>query len=63
VGGHHEQEGSSSAVMSAMYAVMRMFYSYQETYVGCMLEVQKAQAAQRRLRGRVRKHRRAARQG
>ena len=47
--------------MSAMYAVMRMFYSRQDSYINCMQELQRAQAAQRRMRGRVRRHRRAVR--
>ena len=47
--------------MSAMYAVMRMFYSHQDSYINCMLELQRAQAAQRGMRARVRRHRRAVR--
>ena len=47
--------------MSAMYAVMKMFYSRQDSYINCMQELQRAQAAQRRMRGRVRRHRRAVR--
>ena len=54
-----ERARSSSAAMSAMYAVMRMFYSHQDSYVSCMLELQRAQAIQRRMRARVRRHRRA----
>ena len=56
-----ERAGSSSAAMSAMYAVMRMFYSRQDSYINCMLELQRAQAAQRRMRACVRRHRRALR--
>ena len=37
-----ERVGSSSATMSAMYVVMRMFYSCQDSYVNCMLELQRA---------------------
>jgi len=44
-----------------MYAVMKMFYSRQDSYINCMLELQRAQAAQRRMRARVRRHRRAVR--
>ena len=44
-----------------MYAVMKMFYSRQDRYISCMQELQRAQAAQRRLRGHVRRHRRAVR--
>ena len=47
--------------MSAMYAVMRMFYSRQDSYINCMLELQRAKAAQRQMCARVRRHRRAIR--
>ena len=47
--------------MSAMYAVMRMFYAHQDSYINCMQELQRAQAAQRKMRARVRRHRRAVR--
>ena len=40
-----ERARSSSAAMSAMYAIMRMFYSRQDSYINCMLELQRAQAA------------------
>ena len=33
---------SKNAAMSAMYAVMRMFYSRQDSYINCMLELQRA---------------------
>jgi hypothetical protein len=56
-----ERAGSSDAAMSAIYAVLKMFYSRQDSYVGCMLELQRAQAAQRRLRVHVHRHKRAAR--
>ena len=56
-----ERARSSSATMSAMYEVMRMFYSCQDSYVNCMLELQRAQATQYRMRARVRRHRRALR--
>ena len=56
-----ERARSSSAAMSAMYEVMRMFYSWQDSYVNCMLELQRAHAAQRRMRSRVCRHRRALR--
>ena len=47
--------------MSAMYVVMRMFYSHQDSYINYMQELQRAQAAQRKMRARVRRHRRAVR--
>ena len=47
--------------MSAMYAVMKMFYSCQDSYISCMQELQRAQAAQRRMRGHVHMHRRVVR--
>ena len=56
-----ERARSSNAAMSAMYVVMRMFYSRQDSYINCMLELQRAQAAQRRMRACVRRHRRAVR--
>ena len=56
-----ERAGSSNAAMSAMYAIMTMFYSHQDSYINCMQELQRAQAAQRRLRGHVRRHQRAVR--
>ena len=56
-----ERAGSSNATMSAMYVVMRMFYSRQDSYISCMQELQRAQAAQRRMRGCVRRHQRAVR--
>ena len=37
-----ERAGSSNATMSAMYAVMRMFYSHQDSYISCMQELQRA---------------------
>ena len=61
VGDRDERAGSINAAMSAMYAVMKMFYSRQDSYISCMLELQRAQAAQCRLRGRVRRHQRAVR--
>ena len=56
-----ERARSSSAAMSAMYAVMKMFYSRQDSYISCMLELLREQDAQRRLRGHMRRHRRAVR--
>ena len=47
--------------MSAIYAIMRMFYSRQDSYISCMQQLQRAQAAQRRMRGHVRRHQRAVR--
>ena len=37
-----ERVGSSNAAMSAMYVVMRMFYSRQDSYISCMQELQRA---------------------
>ena len=37
-----ERARSSNAAMSAMYAVMRMFYSRQDSYINYMLELQRA---------------------
>ena len=47
--------------MSAMYAVMKMFYSRQDSYISCMQELQRAHATQRRMRVRVRRHKRTVR--
>ena len=47
--------------MSVMYAVMRMFYSRQDSYISCMQELQRAHATQRRMRVRVRRHKRTVR--
>ena len=37
---HDERAMSSSAAMSAMFAILKMFYSRQDSYVSCMLELQ-----------------------
>ena len=37
-----ERAGSSNATMSAMYVVMMMFYSHQDSYISCMQELQRA---------------------
>ena len=37
-----ERAGSSNAAMSVMYAVVRMFYSRQDSYISCMQELQRA---------------------
>ena len=47
--------------MSAMYAVMKMFSSRQDSYIHYMQELQRAQTTQRRLRGCVCRHQRAVR--
>ena len=47
--------------MSAMYAVVRMFYSRQDSYISYMQDLQRAHAAQRRMQGHVRRHRRTVR--
>ena len=56
-----ERVGSSNAAMSVMYAVMMMFYSRQDSYISCMQELHRAQAAQCWMRGHVCRHRRAVR--
>ena len=37
-----ERVGSSNTAMSAMYAIMKMFYSRQDSYISCMQELQRA---------------------
>ena len=37
-----ERAGSSNATTSAMYAVMKMFYARQDSYITCMQELQRA---------------------
>jgi len=59
---HDERAENSSAAMSAMFVVLKMFCSYRDSYVSCMLELQQAQATQRQLCGRVHRHQRAARE-
>ena len=39
---YDEQAESSSAAMSAMFTVLKMFYSCQDSYISCMLELQRA---------------------
>ena len=56
-----ERAGSSNAATSALYAVMKMFYSRQDSYISCMQELQRAQAAQRMMRECVHRHKRAVR--
>jgi len=53
--------------MSAMFVVMKMFYGRQDTrdfcqesYTTCMDKLMRAEAAQRKLKKRVRKHKKAA---
>ena len=55
--------------MSAMFAVMKMFYArqdtqdfWQESYTSCMDRLMRAEATQRKLRKHVRKHKKAARE-
>ena len=50
-----------------MFAVMKMFYTHQDTlnfwqesYTTCMDKLMRAKAAQRKLKKRVRKHKKAA---
>ena len=62
-----ERADSSSPAMSAMFAVMKMFYTrqdtrdfWQESYTTCMDKLMRAEAAQHKLKKRVRKHKKAA---
>ena len=57
---------SSSPAMSAMFATMKMFYTrqdtrdfWQESYTTCRDKLMRAEAAQHKLRKRVRKHKKA----
>ena len=50
---------SSSPAMSAMMAVLKLYYVCQDTNIEAMLALQQAQAGQRKLRKRVCKHRKA----
>ena len=62
-----EWADSSSPAMSAMFVVMKMFYTrqdtrdfWQESYTTCMDKLMRAKAAQHKLKKRVRKHQKAA---
>ena len=62
-----ERANGSSLTMSAMFAVMKMFYTcqdtrvfWQESYTTCMDKLMRAKAAQRKLKKRVHKHKKAA---
>ena len=62
-----ECAGSYSPAMSAMFAVMKMFYTrqdtrdfWQESYTTYMDKLMRAKAAQRKLKKRVHKHKKAA---
>ena len=62
-----ERANSSSPAMSAMFAVMKMFCTrqdtrnfWQESYTTCMDKLMRAEAAQRKLKKHVRKHKKAA---
>jgi len=62
-----EWANSSSPAMSAMFAVMKMFCTrqdtrdfWQESYTTCKDKLMRAEAAQRKLRKHVRKHKKAA---
>ena len=53
--------------MSVMFTVMKMFYTrqdtrdfWQESYTTCKDRLMRAEVAQRKLRKRVRKHKKAA---
>ena len=45
--------------MSAMLAVLKLYYVRQDTYIEAMLALQQAQVGQRKMRKRVRQHRKA----
>ena len=56
--------------MSAMFTMMKMFYTrqdtrdfWQESYTTCMDRLMRAEAAQRKLRKRVCKHKKATSDG
>ena len=62
-----ERADSSSPTMSAMFAVIKMFYTHQDTrdfqqecYTTCMDKLMRAKATQRKLKKHVRKHKKAA---
>ena len=62
-----EQANSSSPTMRAMFAVMKMFCTrqdtrnfWQESYTTCMDKLMRDEATQRKLKKRVRKHKKAA---
>ena len=62
-----ERADSSSPAMSAMFAVIKMFYTHQDTrdfwqepYTTCMDKLMRVEAAQHKLKKRVRKHKKAA---
>jgi predicted transcriptional regulator len=56
-----KQAQSSGSAMSAMMAVLKLYYMCQETYSRAMLALHQAQTTQCRLQGHVRRLRRAAR--
>ena len=62
-----ERANSSSPAMSAMFAVMKMFCTrqntrdfWQESYTTCMDKLMRAEAAQHKLKKCVRKQKKAA---
>ena len=62
-----EWADSSSPAMSAMFAVMKMFYTcqdtrdfWQESYTTCMDKLMRAKAAQRKLKKHMRKHKKGS---
>ena len=64
-----EQADSSSPAMSAMFTVMKMLYTHQDTrdlwqesYTTCRFKLMRAEAAQHKLRKHVHKHKKAARE-
>ena len=67
--GHDERAQSSSPAMSAMFAVMQMFYAqedaryfWQESYNIYVNKLMEAREVQRRLKKHVRKHKKTARE-
>ena len=62
-----EQIDSSNPAMSAIFVVMKMFYTrqdtrdfWQESYTTCMDKLMRAEATQHKLKKHVRKHKKAA---
>ena len=60
---------SSSPAMSVVFAMMKMFYTrqdtrdfWQESYTTCIDRLMRAEATQHKLKKRVRKHKNAARE-
>jgi len=66
---HDERAQSLSPAMSAMFAVLQMFYAWedaryfwQESYNICVNKLMEAKEVQRRLKKHVHKHKKTARE-